>query len=113
MEQFTDRIAVVTGGGTGMGRELVRQLSAEGCHVALCDVNEETMAETVALAEKEAPSGTRFTTFSVPREAMARRATQMLCERIEANSKGEQVLLPCEPVEGDTLGSIHPETDLK
>ena len=58
-------------------------------------------------------SGTRFTTFSVPREEMARRATQMLCERIEANAKGEQVLLACEPVEGETLGTIHQETDLK
>jgi len=58
-------------------------------------------------------SGTRFTTFSVPREAMARRATQMLCDQIEANSKGEQVLLACEPVEGETLGTIHQETDLK
>lgn len=63
MEQFADRIAIVTGGGTGMGRELVRQLSAEGCHVALCDVNETTMAETVSLAEKEAPAGTRLVTF--------------------------------------------------
>lgn len=63
METFTNRIAVVTGGGTGMGRELVRQLSAEGCHVALCDVNEATMAETVELAEKEAPAGTRLVTF--------------------------------------------------
>lgn len=63
MERFTDRIAVITGGGTGMGRELVRQLSAEGCHVALCDVNDDAMAETVALAEKEAPAGTRLTTF--------------------------------------------------
>ena len=32
----------------------------------------------------------------------------MLCERIEAGSAGEQVVLPCEPVEGDTLGVIHP-----
>jgi DNA-binding LacI/PurR family transcriptional regulator len=56
-------------------------------------------------------SGTRFTTFSIPREEMARRATQMLCERIEAHSKGEQVLLTCEPVEGDTLGTIQQETD--
>jgi len=57
-------------------------------------------------------SGTRFTTFSVPREEMARRATQMLCERIEAGSAGEQVVLPCEPVEGDTLGAIHPSSRL-
>ena len=58
-------------------------------------------------------SGTRFTTFSIPREEMARRATQMLCERIEANSPGVQILLACEPVEGETLGTFHQETDFK
>lgn len=56
-------------------------------------------------------SGTRFTTFSIPREEMARRATQMLCDRIEARSRGEQVLLTCEPVEGETLGLPHQKTD--
>jgi DNA-binding LacI/PurR family transcriptional regulator len=53
---------------------------------------------------RPAQSGTNFTTFSIPREEMARRATAMLVERIESNSKGQQVLLSCQPVEGETLG---------
>jgi NAD(P)-dependent dehydrogenase (short-subunit alcohol dehydrogenase family) len=63
VESFTGRIAVVTGGGTGMGRELVRQLAAEGCDVATCDVSDEAVAETKALALADAPPGTRVMTF--------------------------------------------------
>ncbi len=62
MKQFRGRIAVVTGGGTGMGRELAKQLSADGCHVAICDVSAEHMAETKAQCERQAPPGTRVTT---------------------------------------------------
>jgi hypothetical protein len=63
MKEFTGRFAVVTGGGTGMGRELARQLAAEGCNVAMCDVSAKNMAETVALIEKDRPpQGTRITT---------------------------------------------------
>jgi hypothetical protein len=28
----------------------------------------------------------------------------MLAERIEAGSAGKQVVLPCDPIEGETLG---------
>src|SRR5204863_9144859 len=48
---------------TGMGRELARQLVAEGCNVALCDISAETMAETKRLCESEKlPQGLRVTT---------------------------------------------------
>src|SRR5262245_25861090 len=63
MKSFAGRIAVVTGGGTGMGRELVRQLASEGCHVSMCDVSAENMEQTKALAEQGAPRGTRVHAF--------------------------------------------------
>jgi NAD(P)-dependent dehydrogenase (short-subunit alcohol dehydrogenase family) len=61
MDSFAGKLAVVTGGGSGMGRELTRQLAAQGCSVAACDLNPDTMAETVALVRGEAPDGGRIT----------------------------------------------------
>src|SRR5262245_27466276 len=53
MQDLAGRLAVVTGGGSGMGRELVRQLVAEGCNVAMCDVSADSMAKTQQLCDRE------------------------------------------------------------
>ena len=62
MKNFRGKLAVITGAGAGMGRELALQLTTEGCHVAMCDVSAATMAETKGRCEASAPAGTRIST---------------------------------------------------
>ena len=50
-ERFNDKVAAVTGAGSGIGRALAKELARRGCHLALSDVNEVGLAETVAACE--------------------------------------------------------------
>ncbi|MBL4681155.1 MAG: SDR family oxidoreductase [Pseudomonadales bacterium] len=61
MKDFAGKLAVITGGGTGMGRALAQQLVAEGCDVAICDVIEENMEKTIEICQAEAPQGIKIT----------------------------------------------------
>ena len=62
MKDFGGKLAVITGGGTGMGRALARRLIAEGCDVATCDILDDNLAETKRLCEQEASQGRVITT---------------------------------------------------
>ena len=83
MDSFMGKLAVVTGGGSGMGRELVRQLAAQGCSVAACDLNADAVAETAAVAREGAPPGVVVTSHAcdVAEEAQVLRFRDELLER--------------------------------
>ncbi|MEM7330286.1 MAG: SDR family oxidoreductase [Pseudomonadota bacterium] len=63
MQDFSGKLAVITGGGTGIGRALTKQLASEGCSVAMCDISEVDMEESCAYAMDGAPQGVRVTGF--------------------------------------------------
>jgi NAD(P)-dependent dehydrogenase (short-subunit alcohol dehydrogenase family) len=88
MKELSGKIAVVTGGGSGMGRELVRLLVAEGCSVAMCDVSARGIAETERMIKATAlPQGVRLTshTGDVSREADVLRFRDEVKDRFQTD----------------------------
>jgi NAD(P)-dependent dehydrogenase (short-subunit alcohol dehydrogenase family) len=83
VESFTGKLAAVTGGGSGMGRELVRQLAAQGCSVAACDWHADAVAETATVAQAGAAPGVQVTGHDcdVSDEAQVLRFRDELLER--------------------------------
>lgn len=53
MKNLTGKVAALTGAGSGIGRCLALQLADEGCNVALADINEAGLKETVGLMNKK------------------------------------------------------------
>jgi NADP-dependent 3-hydroxy acid dehydrogenase YdfG len=52
VKDFKNKVVVITGAGSGIGRALALNFAGKGARLALSDVNEAGLAETVALAEK-------------------------------------------------------------
>jgi NAD(P)-dependent dehydrogenase (short-subunit alcohol dehydrogenase family) len=52
MKQFNNKVVVITGAASGMGREYALEFARLGALVAMTDVNEKALAETHAMVQK-------------------------------------------------------------
>lgn len=86
MTDFKSRIGVITGAGSGIGRSLALLLAAQGCRLALADVNEPGLQETLALL----PTGSAL----IARVDVSKREeVRAFAARVESEMGGADILI--------------------
>jgi NADP-dependent 3-hydroxy acid dehydrogenase YdfG len=85
MKTFTDRVAAVTGAASGIGRALAANLAAKGCHLAICDLNQEGLQETANLVGNQNVKITAHLVDVANRDQVYRYADEVVKEHGKAN----------------------------
>ena len=85
MKHFDGRVAAITGAGSGIGRALAVDLAGRGTHLALSDINEVTLAETVALCEGRGVKVTSQRLDVADRDAVFAWADQVVADHGRVN----------------------------
>lgn len=52
MKNFKNKVAAITGAGSGIGQQLAILLAKQGCHLSISDINEKGLAQTVEILKE-------------------------------------------------------------
>ncbi|MFC9254759.1 SDR family NAD(P)-dependent oxidoreductase [Amycolatopsis thailandensis] len=85
MKSFTDKVAVITGAGSGIGRALAIELAGRGARLALSDVDAVRVADTVASCEKAGATAKAYALDVADRDAVLSHAEEVAVDFGGAN----------------------------
>ena len=69
--RLTDKVSIITGAGQGIGRATALKFSSEGAKVAVCDINLESVQQTVELVESAGGEAVGFRVDVTDKESIA------------------------------------------
>jgi NAD(P)-dependent dehydrogenase (short-subunit alcohol dehydrogenase family) len=86
MKSFENKVAAITGAGSGIGRALALSLARQGCHLALSDVNATGLNETAEMARKLGVKATEAVVNVAERAAVEAWAAQVMADYGRVNA---------------------------
>ena len=105
IKDFEGKVAVITGGASGIGRSLARSFAKRGCKIVLADVNKETLDKTTQELRKTGSEVLVMITDVSDREQVSRLAeasydrfgkVNILCNNVGVSSSNPLQLLNLE-----------------
>jgi NAD(P)-dependent dehydrogenase (short-subunit alcohol dehydrogenase family) len=104
MQDFAGRVAVITGGASGIGRAIAERFAAEGVHLVLADIEAPVLASTVA---DLAATGARV--IGVPTDVSVLADVQRLADRTLDEFGAVDIVCNNAGVAGGTVATAPPE----
>jgi NAD(P)-dependent dehydrogenase (short-subunit alcohol dehydrogenase family) len=103
MKQFNNKVVVITGAASGMGREYALEFARLGALVAITDVNEKALAETHAMVQKITDKYTCCEAMNIA----SQEDVMAFSEKVKAKLGNAHVIINNAGIGGGGAGSRH------
>ena len=102
MDYFKDKIALVTGGTSGLGRAIAGALASKGCSVAILGTNQERADKAIqAFEEKRVYEGQKFVAYLA--DVSSKSSVEEVATKVKSDLGGVDVVVNCAGITRDKL----------
>ncbi len=96
MKNFNNKVVVITGASSGMGRAYALAFAAQGCLLALCDINEHELKETINLVKSKFNNQIFYQIFDISNE----QATYAFANQVKEELGSADIVINNAGIEG-------------